>query len=248
MCFTTDSDHKCLILIVSSKNLDNPLQIVHFQLWLTRHDYTIIYFLENFSTQLIHSLLRVPLHSRATKWTLLQEVVENFVDGMISTLSTTGQQWVNNHTAQMQDVTCKKVYMYLDRLDRENSTGERLGALLAWEKCTVTLQGSSPSLFTNCHPQVTERRHPAQWHEGIMRCSLWMRMTVQWPGVSKELVTNRWWIYALITPRLPHLYLTTPGNCRVKFVWAQGCEVSTSCWLTSALPSNCQIDQHHRIQ
>ena len=59
----------------------------------------------------MHALSRVPPDSMAASLSPLQEIAENFVDGIVTTLPATSQQLEKYmyRTAQMQDATCEKV-------------------------------------------------------------------------------------------------------------------------------------------
>ena len=106
--FTIETDHKPLIPLLNSKNLDAlPPRIMHFRLRLAKFDYTV-YHVPSKQLFTADALSRAPIPE--TIKDTLQEEVENFVETITQKcLPATPQRLEEFRKAQEQDAVCTQL-------------------------------------------------------------------------------------------------------------------------------------------
>ena len=186
-----ESDHKPLIPLLGSKNLDMlPPRILRFRLRLARYNYSITH-VPGKLLYTADTLSRVPPDSRTTSLSPLEEIAENLVDGIVSTFPATSQGLEKYWTAQTQDATCLKVRKYTQTGWPEKTALDNT-LIPYWHErnrlslCKdLLLHGSRIVVPQLLREDTLHKIHQGQ--QGIVRCSLRLRSSVWWPGASKEL-------------------------------------------------------------
>ena len=109
--FTIETDHKPLIPLLNSKNLDAlPPRIVRFHLRLAKFNY-IVYHVLGKHLYTADALSHAPVSESADD--PLQEEVESFVEAIVQTsLPATPQRLGEYRKAQEQDAVCSQVLRY----------------------------------------------------------------------------------------------------------------------------------------
>ena len=101
--FTTETDHKSLVPLLSSKHLDDlPPRILQLQLQMARYDYSI----HHIPGKLLYTADALSRVSTSSATTELEVEVEAYVDAVVVTLPATEQQLQEYRDAQKQDEIC----------------------------------------------------------------------------------------------------------------------------------------------
>ena len=189
--FDIETDHKPLVPLFTSKHLDNlPPRILRFRLRMARYNYTIRHVPGKF-LYTADTLSRAPLKIRDFDAEKLQDAVEDFVEAVTATLPASDQRLEEYRKAQREDPICSRVADYC-LSGWPDKTNLETRVIPFWhEKNSLTivndilLHGSRIVVPLSLRNETLQRIH--QGHQGIVRCRYRMRMSVWWPGVSKEI-------------------------------------------------------------
>ena len=108
--FEIETDRKPLVPLLTSKHLDNlPPRILRFRLRLARFCYTIQHVPGKF-LYTADTLSRAPIHGE--KDAELEEEVEHFIEGVVSTLPASREQMEVYRQAQAEDPVCTLAFQY----------------------------------------------------------------------------------------------------------------------------------------
>ena len=108
--FTIETDHKPLIPLLNTKNLDAlPPRIVRFRLRLAKFDYRVVH-IPGKLLFTADTLSRAPVPE--TGGDSLEEEVDRFVEGVSSSLPATPKRLGEYREAQEQDPVCCQVRQY----------------------------------------------------------------------------------------------------------------------------------------
>ena len=188
--FQIETDHKPLVSLLSTKNLDNlPPRVLRFRLRLARFDYTI----QHVPGKLLYTadtLSRAPV-SGVTDSLELQEEVETFIDSTTGNLPASASRLETYEIAQSYDTVCGQVKTYcISGWPKKHLIKPEL---LPYWKVRNSLTLHNGLLLYNSRivvPQSLQEETMDKIHEGhqgIERCRMRINSSVWWPGVSKHL-------------------------------------------------------------
>ena len=110
--FTLETDHKPLISLLSTKNLDNlPPHILRFRLRLMRYNFNIVH-VPGKALNTADALSRAPLSSDFTDSFDLQESAEMFISAVVDALPASTDRLQQISTAQSTDPDLQQVIKY----------------------------------------------------------------------------------------------------------------------------------------
>ena len=189
--FTVETDHKPLVPLLSSKQLDSlPPRILRFRLRLMRYHFNI----KHVPGKLMYTadtLSRAPTSVPGTDCEVLQDDAELFAAQVIAHLPASKARMDVYRSSQTSDPVTSAVIKYCrfgwpekHRLQSElrvywSLRGELTvyDGLLFFGKCLVIPQALQEETRQSLH----------QGHQGIQRCQLRASSCVWWPGISKDL-------------------------------------------------------------
>ena len=189
--FSIESDHKPLIPLLSTKNLDNlPPRILRFRLRMAKYSYTICH-VPGKQLYTADTLSRAPLPLTAGEADELHEEVETFINGLVQSWPVTEQRLDTCRKAQADDDVLSQVRTYCS--SGWPSLKPRLDSLIPVWRVKDSLTISKELLLYNdrivvpCMLQrdVLNRIH--QGHQGIVKSRLRAKSSVWWPGMSKQI-------------------------------------------------------------
>ena len=189
--FTVETDHKPLVPLLSSKQLDSlPPRILRFRLRLMRYHFNI----KHVPGKLMYTadtLSRAPTSVPGTDCEVLQDDAELFAAQVIAHLPASKARMDVYRSSQTSDPVTSAVIKYCrfgwpekHRLQSElrvywSLRGELTvyDGLLFFGKRLVIPQALQEETRQSLH----------QGHQGIQRCQLRASSCVWWPGISKDL-------------------------------------------------------------
>ena len=189
--FTVETDHKPLVPLLSSKQLDSlPPRILRFRLRLMRYHFNI----KHVPGKLMYTadtLSRAPTSVPGTDCEVLQDDAELFAAQVIAHLPASKARMDVYRSSQTSDPVTSAVIKYCrfgwpekHRLQSElrvywSLRGELTvyDGLLFFGKRLVIPQALQEETRQSLH----------QGHQGIQRCQLRASSCVRWPGISKDL-------------------------------------------------------------
>ena len=137
------------------------------------------------------TLSRAPLQTRDLNAEKFQDEVEDFVGAITAALPATDQRLEEYRKRQREDPVCSKVMDYC-LSGWPNKTNLETSLVPFWhERKNITinngilLHGSRIVVPSSLRSETLQRIH--QGHQGIVRCRSRMKMSVWWPGASKEI-------------------------------------------------------------
>ena len=135
--FSIESDHKPLIPLLGSKNLDNlPPRILRFRLRLAKFDYTI-HHVPGKELYTADTLSRAPTGGTKEGDAELQAEVEAYVNSVVKSLPATAQRIREYQQAQEQDPVCTQVKHYCQQgWPSKNSSRPRSSSILEGSEFT----------------------------------------------------------------------------------------------------------------
>ena len=188
--FQIETDHKPLVPLLSTKQLDNlPPRVLRFRLRLARYDYIIQHVPGKF-LYTADTLSRAP-QLEVVESLELEEEVEGFIGNVCRNLPASRAKLETYQEAQSSDRICSKVKDYCSSgwpakhlLDAQllsywkfrNSFSLHDGLLLYNNRIVVP---------PNLQEETLERIH--EGHQGIERCRLRINSSVWWPGVNQSI-------------------------------------------------------------
>ena len=189
--FLLETDHKPLVSLLSSKNLDNlPPRILRFRLRMMRYNFTIIH-VPGKALVIADALSRAPVHSEVTDPPDLQESAEAFISAIVEALPASASRLEQIAKAQSTDPILQQVKKHC----QEGWPASHLikGSLKAYWGIRSELSMHNNLLLRahrivipTCLQQDTlSRIH--EGHQGIGKCRSRARTSVWWPGISQQI-------------------------------------------------------------
>jgi transposase InsO family protein len=186
-----ETDHKPLVPLLGTKDLDNlPPRILRFRLRLARFSYSIGY-VPGKNLYTANTLSRSPISDTVNELQLEEEETELLVQMQIDNLPASKGRLEEYHLAQAVDPTCSKVSNYskngwpnkgdidpdIKQYWQEQGNLTIHDNLLLYSGRVVVPKALQKITLAKIH----------QGHQGIQRCRLRAKMSVWWPGISKDI-------------------------------------------------------------
>ena len=184
MHFTVETDHKPLVPLLSSKNLDEmPLRVQRFRLRLMRYSYSITHVVGKVLST-ADTLSRAPVYEFADGDSDLQKQVSAYVNLIVNSIPATEQRLREIQEEQEKDETFRQLKQYCQKgwppIKRYYSTMSELsigrGLLLRRNRIVIP-----PTL----RPEIQKKLHSG--HQGMTKCNERAKQSVWWPGIRKDL-------------------------------------------------------------
>ena len=186
--FGIKTNHKPLVPLLSTKNLDNlPPRVLRFQLRLARYNYDI----QHVPGKLLYTadtLSRAPVKDVYSLQ--LQDEVELFIESVADNLPASSKQLEPYKRAQSADSVCSRLkeYCLFSWPKREEIEPELIPYWKARSFLTLKdellLYGSRIVIPTSLREETMEKVNAG--HQGIERCRLRVNSSVWWPGIVKQ--------------------------------------------------------------
>ena len=187
-----ETDHKPLVPLLGSKDLDRlPPRVLRFRLRLDRFSYDIKH-VPGKELYTADTLSRAPVNNHSTQDSLTQqELAELCMMSTISQLPASDHRLDVYKEAQSNDPTCKEIRRYCQegwpnksQLDPQlkpfyEAQGELTegDGLLMYDRRIVVPKSLQTETLQKLH----------EGHQGLTRCRLRAKISVWWPGISKQL-------------------------------------------------------------
>ena len=189
--FLMESDHKPLIPLLNSKQLDSlPPRVLRFRLRLARYNYTVQH-VPGVNLYTADALSRAPIAGSGSEDLSFQEEVETFVDTIEQLLPTTKQRLNTYREAQEKDPVCQQIIEYC-RQGWPGKDSVRPDVAPQWKskefltECNrLLLYGHRIVVPTSLRRETLQKIHTG--HQGIERCRARVAESVWWPGVSNQI-------------------------------------------------------------
>ena len=187
--FHIQTDHKPLIPLLSSKQLDRlPPRVLRFRLRLAWYSYTI----QHVPGKLLYAadaLLRAPAPGKGSQQ--LEPEVEAFVEAIVTNMPATKPRLDAYRQSQAQDGICSQVLDYCKSgLPDKGDIGMEL--LPYWKvraslsvNDNLLLHGQCIVVPTSLQAEMLVRVHDG--HQGIEQCRARINASVWWPGVINDM-------------------------------------------------------------
>ena len=189
--FDIETDHKPLVPLLSSKQLDSlPPRVLRFRLRLMHYSYSITH-VPGKLLYTADTLSRAPTTNSPKDLIPLQEEAEVFIDSAIQCLPTTGEKLKEFSASQASDAVCSQVMKYcrFGWPDKHRVTDDIKPYWTLRGYLTVhnglLLYGRRIVIPVARQREILEKIH--QGHLGIQRCRLRIMESVWWPGVSAQM-------------------------------------------------------------
>ena len=187
-----ETDHKPLVPLLGAKHLDClPPRILRFRLRLDRFSYDINH-VPGKELYTADTLSRAPLPTISSENTQ-EELAELCMEAIISHLPASNQRLETYRQAQSSDPICQQILKYC----REGWPDKRQieSALKAYwsaqgeltESNGLLMYGQRMVIPTALRAETLSKLH--EGHQGIVRCRLRAKISVWWPGISKQLTS-----------------------------------------------------------
>ena len=187
-----ETDHKPLVPLLGAKHLDClPPRILRFRLRLDRFSYDINH-VPGKELYTADTLSRAPLPATSSE-NMQEELAELCMEAIISHLPASNQRLETYRQAQSSDPICQQILKYC----REGWPDKRQieSALKAYwpaqgeltESNGLLMYGQRMVIPTALRAETLSKLH--EGHQGIVRCRLRAKISVWWPGISKQLTS-----------------------------------------------------------
>ena len=188
--FWIETDHKPLVPILNTKNLDNlPPRVLRFRLRLARFEYTV----QHVPGKLLYTadaLSRAPVGVEVSSLQL-QDEVEAFIENVTHSLPATASRLETFKQAQGADPECSEVMKYC--LSGWPTRKKVPASLIPYWKARNYLTLYENLLLFNrrivvpvpLREEIMGKIHAG--HQGIERCRMRANTSVWWPSVIKDL-------------------------------------------------------------
>ena len=190
--FHIETDHKPLVPLLSSRNLEDlPARVQRFRMRMMRFTYSISH-VPGKSLYIADTLSRAPLVRPLNREEeKLEDDVQAYVDSIVKYLPATEDRLEDFRTQQQQDEVTRQLITYCSEGWQEKS--QLPGPLKVYwpEKSDLTVQqgllikGNRLVVPLTMRIDVLEKLHNA--HQGITKCSGRAKASVWWPGLSHQL-------------------------------------------------------------
>ena len=181
--FLIETDHKPLVPLLGSKHLDSlPPRVLRFRLRLDRFDYSI----EHVPGKLLYTadtLSRAPVSS--SEDSTLEELAELAMDASVAHLPASRDRLLEYTEGQTSDPLCSLVIKYCrTEWPGKKQVNEALAPY--WEaRGNLLLHVNRIVVPAAMQRETLNKLHKG--HQGIERCRLRARMSVWWPGISRQI-------------------------------------------------------------
>ena len=172
--YTIETDHKPLVPLLSSKNLEElPIRIQCFCLRLMRFSYTIVH-VPGKSLCTADALSRSPVSTTCSDDSKFQQEVDAYVNLLINTLPATKGRLIEIQSQQDEDPVCQKLKQYCQEQWPDKSSLKRPYkpyTAVASELCVANdllLRGSRLVIPPSLWPDILNKIHTG--HQGITKC------------------------------------------------------------------------------
>ena len=189
--YTLETDHKPLVPLLSSKNLEElPIRIQRFRLRLMRFNYTVIH-VPGKSLCTADALSRSPVNTGSHSDSKFQHETDAYVNPLIQNLPATDKRLTEIQSQQDQDPVCQKLKKYCQDgwPDRSSLTGPCKPYLpVTNELCVANgllLRGGRLVIPPNLRSDILNKIHTG--HQGITKCRRRAAQSVWWPGLTKDI-------------------------------------------------------------
>ena len=186
--FQIETDHKPLIPLLGSKQLDNlPPRILRFRLRLARFNYSISH-VPGKHMYTADTLSRAPTSEQSDP--AVEELAELAMEACIAYLPASPHTLQRYREVQNSDPLCSLAMKYC-RIGWPGKTQVGNALRPYWEiQGELTLQdnllrGTRIVVPTSMQEETLEKLHAG--HQGIERCRQRARISVWWPGVSSQI-------------------------------------------------------------
>ncbi|ETW98423.1 MAG: hypothetical protein ETSY2_42830 [Candidatus Entotheonella gemina] len=187
--FQIETDHKPLIPLLGSKQLDNlPPRILRFRLRLARFDYSISH-VPGKHMYTADTLSRAPTSEQSDP--AVEELAELAMEACVTHLPASPHTLQQYREAQNSDPLCSLAMKYC-RIGWPGRTKVDDALRPYWEvQGELTLQdnlllcGTRIVVPASMQKETLEKLHAG--HQGIERCRQRARISVWWPGVSSQI-------------------------------------------------------------
>ena len=188
-----ETDHKLLVPLLSSKDLGAiPPCILRFRLCLMRYSFTICHIPGKYLyTADVLSRSPSPTIADDTESTELETSAELFISTVVSHLPATPNRLKALTIAQSEDQTLQHVVQYCkEGWPGKQTLDDKLKPFwLVQSEFSVhdnlLLRGSRIVIPESLQQEVLGQLHES--HQGIVKCQNRARISVWWPGISKQL-------------------------------------------------------------
>lgn len=189
--FVLETDHKPLISLLSTKNLDSlPPRILRFRLRMMRYNFNIIH-VPGKALVTADALSRAPLLSNSTDSLDLQESAETFISAVVEALPASAHCLEKIAKAQSTDPILQQVRKYC----QEGWPAKNMiNSLLKPYWCVRSELSLYYTLLMRAHRiviptclQQDTLNCIHEGHQGIVKCRLRASISVWWPGISQQI-------------------------------------------------------------
>ena len=187
-----ETDHKPLVPLLGSKDLDRlPPRVLRFRLRLDRFSYDIKH-VPGKELYTADTLSRAPLPNQTSQdSSTQQELAELCMKSTISHLPASDQRLDVYRKAQSNDPICQQISKYcLEGWPNKNQLDAELKPY--WDAQGELTEGDGVLMYGQrmvvpkpLQAETLQKIH--EGHQGITRCRLRAKMSVWWPGLSKQL-------------------------------------------------------------
>ena len=189
--FTFETDHKPLVPLLSTKNLDEmPIRVQRFRLRLMRFSYSI-YHVPGAELCTADTLSRAPVESTGTLEMESEKEVNAFVNAIIEHLPASEEKLQEILQKQEKDPTCHKIKEYCQNGWPEKS--KLKGQLKRYAQFQsdfsfvkgLLLRGSRIVIPVTLRPAILDKIHAG--HQGSTKCRERAKQSVWWPGIRNDI-------------------------------------------------------------
>ena len=185
--FTIETDHKPLIPLLGTKNLDSlPPRVLRFRLHLSRFEYQIGHVPGKY-LYTADTLSHAPM--QCTEPHNLQEEADLLMEISVQHLPVSSQRIDELTKAQAADSVCSTLISYCDSgWPDKHLLRTELKPYWKWKGQLTThnnllLYGIRIVIPLSMQQEILGKLH--EGHQGIQRCHLRAKISVWWPGISK---------------------------------------------------------------
>ena len=190
--FAIETDHKPLVPLFSTKNLDElPVRVQRFRMRMMRFHFSI-YHVPGKHLIIADMLSRAPLNEHRDSDHMFTEETDAFVNLTLQSLPATESRLEEIRKQQEQDEACELLVRYCqqgwpdkrqlpDIVQQYSSVAAELSV-----QDGLLLRGSRIVIPTVLREDILRRLHTG--HQGISKCRQRARQSVWWPGLSTEIV------------------------------------------------------------
>ena len=189
--FHIETDHKPLVPLFSTKNLDElPIRVQRFRMRMMRFLFTISH-VPGKNLTVADTLSRAPLEETRDSDQTLQEEADALVNLVVQSLPVTERRLEEIKRFQEQDEVCQLLVRYCQsgwperkKLTEATRVYDAVAAELSVED-GLLLRGCRIVILTSLRQDILRRLHTG--HQGIVKCRERARQSVWWPGLSAQL-------------------------------------------------------------